>query len=112
MKQAAGRYEPYSYFQLMEVSLRELLVEKGVVSEDALAGAHRSPSSRSSSIAPASFQSRRSSERPSRRLAPSARSPSRSDPKPIRCRETTSLPTLAIIRRTWRLRPSLIVISS
>ena len=39
MKQAAGRYEPYSYFQLMEVSLRELLVEKGVVSEDAIAGA-------------------------------------------------------------------------
>ena len=36
---AAGRYEPYSYFQLMEVSLRELLVEKGVVSEDAIAGA-------------------------------------------------------------------------
>jgi nitrile hydratase subunit alpha len=39
MKQAAGRYEPYSYFQLMEVSLRELLVEKGVVTEDAIAGA-------------------------------------------------------------------------
>ena len=36
---AAGRYEPYSYFQLMEVSLRELLVEKGVVTEDAIAGA-------------------------------------------------------------------------
>ena len=35
----SGRYEPYSYFQLMEVSLRELLVEKGVVSEDAIAGA-------------------------------------------------------------------------
>jgi nitrile hydratase len=35
----AGRYEPYSYFQLMEVSLRELLVEKGVVSEDAIAAA-------------------------------------------------------------------------
>ena len=28
-----GRYQPLSYFQLMEVSLRELLVEKGVVSE-------------------------------------------------------------------------------
>jgi nitrile hydratase len=28
-----GRYEPLSYFQLMEVSLRELLVEKGVLSE-------------------------------------------------------------------------------
>ena len=37
--QRSGRYEPYSYFQLMEVSLRELLVEKGVVSEDAIAGA-------------------------------------------------------------------------
>lgn len=34
-----GRYEPYDYFQLMEVSLRELLVEKGVVTEDAIAGA-------------------------------------------------------------------------
>jgi nitrile hydratase len=39
MKQAAGRYEPYSYFQLMETSLRELLVEKGIVTEDAIAGA-------------------------------------------------------------------------
>jgi nitrile hydratase len=29
----AGSYQPYSYFQLMEVSLRELLVEKGVVTE-------------------------------------------------------------------------------
>jgi nitrile hydratase len=28
-----GKYQPYSYFQLMEVSLRELLVEKGVVTE-------------------------------------------------------------------------------
>ncbi|MGH8708010.1 MAG: nitrile hydratase subunit alpha, partial [Burkholderiales bacterium] len=35
----AGRYEPYDYFQLMEVSLRELLVEKGIVTEDAIAGA-------------------------------------------------------------------------
>ena len=35
----SGRYEPYSYFQLMETSLRELLVEKGVVTEDAIAGA-------------------------------------------------------------------------
>jgi len=35
----SGRYEPYSYFQLMEMSLRELLVEKGVVTEDAIAGA-------------------------------------------------------------------------
>lgn len=39
MKQAAGRYQPYSYFQLMETSLRELLVEKGIVTEDAIAGA-------------------------------------------------------------------------
>jgi nitrile hydratase len=29
-----GNYQPYSYFQLMEVSLRELLVEKGVVTEE------------------------------------------------------------------------------
>jgi nitrile hydratase len=28
-----GKYQPYSYFQLMEVSLRELLVEKGVVTD-------------------------------------------------------------------------------
>ena len=28
-----GRYAPLSYFQLMEVSLRELLVEKGVVTD-------------------------------------------------------------------------------
>ena len=29
----AGKYLPYSYFQLMEVSLRELLVEKGIVTD-------------------------------------------------------------------------------
>jgi nitrile hydratase len=29
----SGAYQPYSYFQLMEVSLRELLVEKGIVTE-------------------------------------------------------------------------------
>jgi len=29
-----GSYEPYSYFQLMEVSLRELLVEKGIVTNE------------------------------------------------------------------------------
>ena len=29
-----GVYRPLSYFQLMEVSLRELLVEKGIVSQD------------------------------------------------------------------------------
>ena len=28
-----GKYQPLSYFQLMEVSLRELLMEKGVLSE-------------------------------------------------------------------------------
>jgi nitrile hydratase len=34
-----GIYRPLDYFQLMEVSLRELLVQKGVVTEDAIAGA-------------------------------------------------------------------------
>lgn len=34
-----GSYQPYSYFQLMEVSLRELLVEKGIVTEAQLAAA-------------------------------------------------------------------------
>ena len=29
----SGDYQPYSYFQLMEVSLRELLVEKGIVTK-------------------------------------------------------------------------------
>ena len=33
----SGTYQPYSYFQLMEVSLRELLVEKGIVTEAQLA---------------------------------------------------------------------------
>ena len=33
MKEESGNYQPYSYFQLMEVSLRELLVEKGIVTE-------------------------------------------------------------------------------
>ena len=33
-----GPYRPLSYFQLMEVSLRELLVEKGVLTEAELAG--------------------------------------------------------------------------
>ena len=32
-----GSYQPYSYFQLMEVSLRELLVEKGIVTEEQVA---------------------------------------------------------------------------
>ncbi|HEX2648795.1 MAG TPA: nitrile hydratase subunit alpha [Burkholderiales bacterium] len=31
-----GKYQPYSYFQLMEISLRELLVEKGMLTEDAI----------------------------------------------------------------------------
>ena len=35
----AGKYQPYSYFQLMEVSLRELLVEKGIVTEAQIADA-------------------------------------------------------------------------
>jgi len=29
-----GKYQPLSYFQLMEVTLRELLVEKGIVTEE------------------------------------------------------------------------------
>jgi nitrile hydratase len=33
----AGKYQPYSYFQLMEVSLRELLVEKGLLTEAQIA---------------------------------------------------------------------------
>ena len=32
-----GKYQPLSYFQLMEVSLRELLVEKGLISEEQVA---------------------------------------------------------------------------
>ena len=32
-----GKYQPLSYFQLMEVSLRELLVEKGILSEEEIA---------------------------------------------------------------------------
>jgi nitrile hydratase alpha subunit len=34
-----GKYQALTYFQLMEVSLRELLVEKGVVSEQAVSDA-------------------------------------------------------------------------
>lgn len=34
-----GEYRPLTYFQLMEISLRELLVEKGVVSEQAISDA-------------------------------------------------------------------------
>jgi len=33
MKPDLGRYSPLSYFQLMEISLRELLVEKGVLTD-------------------------------------------------------------------------------
>jgi nitrile hydratase len=33
VKEDLGSYQPLSYFQLMEVSLRELLVEKGVLTE-------------------------------------------------------------------------------
>jgi nitrile hydratase len=29
-----GKYQPLSYFQLMEVTLRELLVEKGIITEE------------------------------------------------------------------------------
>ena len=36
---AQGKYQPLTYFQLMEVSLRELLVEKGLVTEEQLANA-------------------------------------------------------------------------
>jgi nitrile hydratase len=32
-----GKYQPLSYFQLMEVSLRELLLEKGVLTEEEIA---------------------------------------------------------------------------
>ncbi len=32
-----GKYQPLSYFQLMEVTLRELLVEKGVITEEQIA---------------------------------------------------------------------------
>jgi len=32
-KEDRGKYQPLSYFQLMEVSLRELLVEKGVLTD-------------------------------------------------------------------------------
>jgi nitrile hydratase len=33
MKNDQGRYQPFSYYQLMETSLRELLVEKGLVTD-------------------------------------------------------------------------------
>ena len=34
MTDEQGKYQPLTYFQLMEVSLRELLVEKGIVTEE------------------------------------------------------------------------------
>jgi nitrile hydratase len=34
VKDDQGRYQPLSYFQLMEVTLRELLIEKGIVTEE------------------------------------------------------------------------------
>jgi len=34
MSEEQGKYQPLTYFQMMEVSLRELLVEKGIVSEE------------------------------------------------------------------------------
>ena len=43
----SGTYQPYSYFQLMEVSLRELLVEKGIVTEEQLAATIEDMRSRS-----------------------------------------------------------------
>ena len=36
MSEDKGRYQPLSYYQLMEISLRELLVEKGVVTDEAV----------------------------------------------------------------------------
>ena len=33
MKNEHGRYQPFTYYQLMETSLRELLVEKGIVTD-------------------------------------------------------------------------------
>ena len=33
MKNDQGRYQPFTYYQLMETSLRELLVEKGLVTD-------------------------------------------------------------------------------
>ena len=39
MGEDLGKYQPLTYFQMMEVSLRELLVEKGVLSEAEVAQA-------------------------------------------------------------------------
>ena len=43
----SGNYQPYSYFQLMEMSLRELLVEKGIVTEEQVAATVQDMRSRS-----------------------------------------------------------------
>ena len=45
--QDQGKYRPLSYFQLMEVSLRELLVEKGIVTEEQVAATVEDMRSRS-----------------------------------------------------------------
>ena len=37
MKEELGAYQPLTYFQLMELSLRELLVEKGIVTDAEIA---------------------------------------------------------------------------
>ena len=37
MKEEQGKYKPLSYFQLMEISLRELLVEKGILTSEQIA---------------------------------------------------------------------------
>jgi len=45
-----GTYQPYTYYQLMETSLRELLVEKGIVTDaqvSEVVAAMRSPNSSS-----------------------------------------------------------------
>jgi nitrile hydratase subunit alpha len=36
MSEDKGKYQPLSYYQLMEISLRELLVEKGIVTDQAV----------------------------------------------------------------------------
>jgi nitrile hydratase len=33
-----GAYKPYAYYQLMETSLRELLVEKGIITDEQVNG--------------------------------------------------------------------------
>jgi len=46
----SGNYQPYNYFQLMEVSLRELLVEKGIVTEAQVAAAVEDMRARSAEL--------------------------------------------------------------